>query len=75
MASKRSHARANLRPSRFELYKRKRRWWWRFRAGNNRVVADGCEGYANRTDALQAIYLLCEQGPSAAVEELPPETP
>lgn len=34
---------------------RGKRWYWRAESGNNRIVADGSEGYVNRLDAYQGI--------------------
>jgi uncharacterized protein YegP (UPF0339 family) len=33
-------------------------WYWRLRAGNNRIVADGAEGYASASNAIRAAKRL-----------------
>lgn len=43
---------------RFEFYASgspKPGWYWRLRAGNGRVVADGSEAYSTRLSVLRAI--------------------
>lgn len=30
-------------------------WYWSYRAGNNRILADGGEGYYNLQDALESM--------------------
>ena len=34
------------------------RWYWRARARNGRIVADGAEGYRNRIDLIRSISLI-----------------
>ena len=44
---------------RIEIYKgRDGRWYWRMRARNGRVVADGSQGYARRRGAWHAVRRL-----------------
>lgn len=56
----------------FELYPRLtwrgRRWFWRLRARNGRIVAVG-EGYRHRLDATEAISLV-RAAATAPLEEL-----
>jgi uncharacterized protein YegP (UPF0339 family) len=33
-------------------------WHWRFVAGNGQTMADGAEGYANRSNAMRAVDRL-----------------
>lgn len=33
-------------------------WYWRLRARNGRIIADGSEGYASRRGVLRAIQRL-----------------
>lgn len=40
-------------------------WYWRMRAGNGRVIADGAEGYAKRTSAVRAAYRFVELASTA----------
>jgi uncharacterized protein YegP (UPF0339 family) len=44
-------------------------WRWRFRANNNKIIADSAEGYKNKSDCEAAIKLVKEQAPSASEEE------
>jgi uncharacterized protein YegP (UPF0339 family) len=30
-------------------------WYWRLRARNGRIVADGAEGYASKRNAIRAV--------------------
>lgn len=41
----------------FEYYQsaKNQDWYWRFRAANGRVVADGCEGYTSKAGVLRAL--------------------
>jgi uncharacterized protein YegP (UPF0339 family) len=39
----------------FEIYPSADRWWWRLRAANGRIIADGSEGYDSRRNVLRAI--------------------
>ena len=41
----------------FEYYQsaKDKDWYWRFRAENGRVVADGSEGYASKANVLRAL--------------------
>ncbi|OZC01453.1 DUF1508 domain-containing protein [Rubricoccus marinus] len=41
----------------FEYFEsaRNKQWYWRFRAKNGRVVADGSEGYGSRSNVTRAI--------------------
>jgi uncharacterized protein YegP (UPF0339 family) len=31
-------------------------WYWRLRAGNGKIVADGAEGYLTKSNAKRAAY-------------------
>ena len=31
-----------------------KKWYWRFRAGNGRIIADGSEGYSRKYNARRA---------------------
>lgn len=57
----------------FQVYSRRgllgRRWYWRLRAGNNEIIAQG-EGYVNRMDCLRAVNLVRSTGVDTFVEEL-----
>jgi len=33
----------------------RQQWYWRLRAANGRIVADGAEGYASKRNVLRAI--------------------
>jgi uncharacterized protein YegP (UPF0339 family) len=43
----------------FELYQRGSLWYWRLRAANNEIIAQG-EGYVNRSDAQHAVGLVMD---------------
>lgn len=44
-----------MRSARFEVYLGvSGRWYWRLRAANGLVIADGSEGYATRANAFRA---------------------
>lgn len=54
----------------FNLYKdAKAEWRWRFRANNNKIVADSGEGYKNKSDCESAIDILKREAPTAPVKE------
>lgn len=38
----------------------RKQWRWRIRAANGRIVANGGEGYNNRTDLLRALKIAEE---------------
>lgn len=50
----------------FEIYEARRglalrkQWRWRIRAANGRIVANGGEGYNNRSDLLRALEIVKE---------------
>jgi len=47
----------------FEIYKSiGGEWRWRLVAANNRIIANGGEGYKNRQDAESAIRLVRSSG-------------
>jgi uncharacterized protein YegP (UPF0339 family) len=58
----------------FELYRRLtlrgRQWFWRLRAQNGRIIAQG-EGYHNRADAAHAIELVKGTGSFTPIQETP----
>ena len=62
---------------RFEIYESRRlgvgpkRWRWRLKAGNNRIVAVSSEGYNRREDCRASIALV-KQSERAATVWLPP---
>lgn len=40
----------------FEIYQGKdKKWYWRVRADNGKIVADGAQGYANKGSAKRAV--------------------
>lgn len=57
---------------RFEIYSRLtligRRWYWRLRARNHEIIAQG-EAYNRKVDCLRAIELVTGTGPETPVEE------
>lgn len=53
----------------YYLYKDASGYWrWRFKAANNRIIADSGESYHNKTDAIWAINLVRGSG-SAPIYE------
>lgn len=54
----------------FQLYKSGSYWYWRLRAGNNEIVAQG-EGYVNKTDAQKAVGLVMDTNRQTPFEEVP----
>lgn len=54
----------------FELYKDKSgEYRWRFRADNNKIIADSGEGYISKSDCEHGIELVKRQTPSAETED------
>ena len=47
-----------------------RQWRWRLVAANNRIIATSGEGYLNKQDCINAIYLVKTLAPTAPVREL-----
>lgn len=57
-----------LRTPYFYVYRdRIREWRWRFRASNEKIIADSGEGYKNQSDCESAIALLKREAPSAPI--------
>lgn len=43
-----------MRPPKVEIYKGKdKKWYWRLRSSNGRIVADGSQGYAGGRPAVE----------------------
>ena len=54
----------------FEVYQDKAgEWRWRFRASNNKIIADSGEGYVNKQDCLNGINLIKKEAPNAKIVE------
>lgn len=58
----------------FEIYSVKkpllrRKWYWRLRAANHRIIAHG-EGYNNREDCFRAVALVQDASVMTRVEWL-----
>ncbi len=52
----------------FELYKdRIDEYRWKFRADNNKIIADSSEGYINKSDCKHGIELVKQQAPDAEI--------
>lgn len=44
----------------FEVYSGKDgKWYWRFRAANGLIIADGGQGYASRRGVVRAVRTVC----------------
>ncbi|MEN3010394.1 MAG: DUF1508 domain-containing protein [Candidatus Bipolaricaulaceae bacterium] len=55
----------------FELYKAKSdEYRWRFRAPNNKIMADSGEGYKNKEDAQKAIECIKRYAKEAPIRDL-----
>jgi uncharacterized protein YegP (UPF0339 family) len=44
----------------FEYYMSEGQWYWRIRARNGRIVADGSESYVSKRNILRAINKFVE---------------
>ena len=55
---------------RFELYKSGQYWYWRLRANNNEIIAQG-EGYANKGDAQHVVGLVMDTNRQTPFVEVP----
>jgi uncharacterized protein YegP (UPF0339 family) len=53
----------------FELYKSGIYWYWRLRAANHEIIAQG-EGYHNRQDAINAVNLVMDTSRSTTFVEV-----
>lgn len=46
----------------FEIYRGKfqfdTQWYWRYRAKNGKIIADGAEGYSSKSGAARAVKTL-----------------
>jgi uncharacterized protein YegP (UPF0339 family) len=52
----------------FEVYKDNARLFrWRLRSADNRVIAEGCEGYYNRSDCENAVNLVRNEADKAGL--------
>lgn len=52
----------------FELYKdRIDEYRWKFRADNNKIIADSSEGYINKSDCKHGIELVKQQASDAKI--------
>lgn len=56
----------------YEIFKRGTQWYWRLKAANGKIIAQG-EGYHNKGDALSTIDLIQNSGQAEIhqVEEVP----
>lgn len=45
----------------------KREWRWRFRASNEKIIADSGEGYTHQSDCEHATALLKREAPAATI--------
>lgn len=47
------------REPRYEVYPDSAgEWRWRLKAANNRIIADGAEGYSEKRHAYRAVYAI-----------------
>jgi uncharacterized protein YegP (UPF0339 family) len=42
---------------------------WRFRANNNKIVADSAEGYVQKADCVAGIEIVKREAPTAAIKD------
>jgi uncharacterized protein YegP (UPF0339 family) len=42
-------------------------WYWRLRAKNGRIIADGAEGYTRRSDCCRAVHRVIALLPKAGI--------
>jgi len=54
----------------FELYKSKDGWRWRFKARNGEIIAVSSEAYAAKDSAMYSIGLVAGGTPSASITEV-----
>lgn len=54
----------------FQLYQSGGFWYWRLRAANNEIIAQG-EGYVNRGDAQRAVGLVMDTNRQTPFHEVP----
>jgi uncharacterized protein YegP (UPF0339 family) len=54
----------------FELYTSAGLWYWRLRAANHEIIAQG-EGYQNKQDARHAVHLVMDTSRETRLIELP----
>lgn len=54
----------------FELYKSGLYWYWRLRAANHEIIAQG-EGYHNRQDAVHVVGLVMSTNNQTPFVEVP----
>lgn len=54
----------------FEHYQsaKNKKWYWRLKASNGKIIADGGQGYDNKADCLHGISLV-KKSASAKVTE------
>lgn len=53
----------------FQLYRSGYYWYWRLRAANHEIIAQG-EGYHNRQDAVNAVGLVMDTNRSTPFYEV-----
>lgn len=54
----------------FQLYQSGVLWYWRLRAGNNEIIAQG-EGYVNKRDAQNAVGMVMDTNRQTPFHEVP----
>ena len=53
-----------MRQAKVEIYQGRwvgeidEQWYWRLRASNGKIIADGSEGYASKASALRAVQCV-----------------
>lgn len=55
--------------SRYPIFRPGKRWYWRLRAKNGEIIAQG-EGYTNRMDCKRAIELIMDTSTNTPVEKV-----
>ncbi len=54
----------------FQLYQSGSLWYWRLRASNNEIIAQG-EGYVSKGDAQKAVGLVMDTNRQTPFHEVP----
>ena len=51
----------------FEVYESHDRWYWRLKARNGQIIADGAQGYARKENALKGLLVVKQLAYHASV--------
>jgi uncharacterized protein YegP (UPF0339 family) len=60
----------DINMAKFQIYTdAKGEYRWRFRANNNKIVADSAEGYVNKSDCKDGIEIVKNQAATATLDD------